>query len=867
MLASGLLLLAQLECSVTATIEKRYNNYAAASGRERLSLNTGWRFSRFTANPDSLSYNTLKPYMLPAANDFIAGTKYTRPGGTQPGSNVGYVKDSFDDNSWEAVSLPHDWAIKGPFNAPGISGGMGRLPSNGVGWYRRKISISVDDINSGRSLFLDVEGAMSYAAVWLNGNLVGGWPYGYASWRVDLTPYAKSGDNLLAIRLENALDNSRWYPGAGIYRDIWLVKTNSVHVGQFGTYVTTPSVSSSSATINIVVDAENKGNSSQQVQIDTKIYAYDAGSKKATGDAVATITSAKVTVAGKAKQSVNGSTTISNPKLWGPPPSQKPNQYVAVTTISVGGSIVDSYETPFGIRSIKYDPTKGLIVNGESIPVRGVCNHHDLGSIGTAFNARAAERQQLMLQELGSNALRTSHNPPAPGWLDIADRLGMMVMDEVFDAWAEAKRTDDYHVTFVDWHEADLRAFIRRDRNHPSIISWSIGNEVTEQESSKAGQIGRELVSIAHQEDSTRQTTTAMNYAKANSELAAAIDIPGLNYQGEGWGTSWSSEYPSFQSKFPNRMLWSSESASTVSTRGTYFFPVTKEKFASVYDSGGGNSSRRTVSAYELYGPVWSSSPDKVFEQLDRHPYSAGEFVWTGWDYIGEPTPYDSSRSSYFGIIDLAGFKKSRFYLYQSRWRPDFPMAHVLPHWTWPNRVGQVTPVHVFTSGDEAELFVNGKSAGRKKKGQYVYRLRWDDVTYAPGNISVVAYKNGKEWARDSQLTAGTAAKLNLTADRTTISSDGQDLSFITAAVTDANGIVIPEAANSISFKISGPGRIVSTDNGDPTDLTAFPSTERKAFSGLALAIVKAEAGPSGTITVSATAAGLTMGSVTIQTL
>ncbi|ORY15379.1 glycoside hydrolase superfamily [Clohesyomyces aquaticus] len=576
-LLASLLFLASPGPSGATPVKECRDNNTASTGRERLSLNLGWRFSRYTSSPDSLSYNTLKP-------------------------------------SWEAVDLPHDWAIKGPFNAPGISGGMGRLPSNGIGWYRRKISFSAEDTT--RNLFLDIEGAMLYAAVWLNGNLVGGWPYGYASWRLDLTPYAKSGDNILAIRVENAVENSRWYPGAGIYRDVWLVKANAVHVGQFGTYVTTPSISSSSATVNIVVDVENKGDSSQQAEVETKIYAYDAGSKKATGDAVATIASAKVTVASNTKQSMNGSSTIPNSKLWGPPPSQSPNQYVAITTISIGGSIVDSYETPFGIRTIKYDPTKGLIVNGEKMPVKGACNHHDLGSIGAAFHTRAAERQQQMLQEMGGgNVLRTSHNPPAPGFLDIADRLGMMVMDELFDAWAQEKRTNDYRLIWSDWHEADVRAFLRRDR-----------------------QIGKELVSIAHKEDPTRQVTTAMNDAGAGGDLAGAVDIPGLNYQGEGWGSSWPSSLGAFQSKFPNKMLWSSESASTVSTRGTYFFPVGKDKTASVYDSGGADGSRHLVSAYELYGPAWASPPDKVFEQRERFPCNAGEFVWTGWDYIGEPT-------------------------------------------------------------------------------------------------------------------------------------------------------------------------------------------------------------------------------------
>jgi beta-galactosidase len=842
---------------------------APGEGRERTSLNADWRFSRFTSNPDSLSYDTLKRWILPSANDFLSGTKYERPSGAAPGANVGYIKSDFDDSKWEQVDLPHDWAIKGTFDAPGVGGGLGRLPINGIGWYRRTVSFKADVIDSGKSIFLDVDGAMAYAAVWLNGNLVGGWPFGYNSFRLDLTPFAKAGDNQLAIRLDNALESSRWYPGAGIYRNVWLVTANPVHVAQYGTYITTPSVSSEKATVDLLVEVENRGNGSQQVEVITKIYGLDSTSRKATGDAVATFPTASTTVAGKSKKGVNGSVTITNPKLWGPPPTQKPNEYIAISTVSVNGSVVDSYETLFGIRSIKYDANKGVLINGELIHIYGTCNHHDLGSLGAAFNVRAAERQIQILQEMGTNALRTSHNPPAPEFIEIADRLGLVVMDELFDAWNTAKVDNDFHRIFPDWSEPDVRSLIRRDRNHPSIIAWSVGNELPEQSSSAGGATAKTLQDIMHKEDPTRQVTVGMNNAGPNTALAQNIDIIGLNYQGEGRGTSWSSTFPTFHSKFPNKLIWSTESASTVSSRGVYLFPVTREKTAVVGGGSGqgGDPTTKHVSAYELYAPSWASSPDKVFEQQDRYPYVAGEFMWTGWDYIGEPTPYDnSSRSSYFGIIDLAGFKKDRFYLYQSRWRPELPMAHILPHWTWPSRVGQVTPIHVFTSGDEAELFVNDVSAGRKKKAQYEYRLRWDNVTYSPGSVRVVAYKNGKEWASASHQTAGAATSLNVTADRTNIRGDGQDLSFITVTVVDKDGRTVPQASNEIKFEVTqGRGKIVSTDNGDPTDKTPFPSLSRKAFSGLALAIVKADRGTQGDIVVEAKASGLTSGRVVLK--
>ncbi|KAK4034464.1 glycoside hydrolase superfamily [Parachaetomium inaequale] len=841
---------------------------AATPGRDRASLNTGWRFARFTSNPDSLSYSTLKSWILPVANDFIVnGAKHQVPSGTAPGGNVAYVQGSFNDAGWQSVDLPHDWAIVGPFNAPGISGGMGRLPTNGVGWYRRNLSMTASDVDGSKSLFLDVDGAMSYAAVWLNGNLVGGWPFGYASWRLDLTRYLKAGDNTLAVRLDNELDNSRWYPGAGIYRNVWLVKVDKTHVAQYGTQITTPSVSSTSATVNVVVQVENLGNATRQVDVTTDIYPIDQASGAAGTAAVASIKSTTVSVTAGKKQAVNGSVTVTNPRLWGPAPGQTPNLYLAVTTLSAtsaGGtkSVIDTYETRFGIRSITYDANKGLLVNGKHVYVQGTCNHHDQGAIGTAFNFRATQRQFQTLLEMGSNALRTSHNPPAPEFLDLADTMGLMVLDEAFDCWSQGKTSNDYSRLYADWHEPDMRAIIRRDRNHPSVIAWSIGNEIPEQGSSQGGSEGGELQDIARFEDPTRLCTTAMNSASENTALAGAIDIVGLNYQGE-YGA-----YGAFHSKFPNKMIWGSETASCISSRGTYLFPVTSSNNAGYNTPGGADSSHMWLSAYELGNPGWGSSPDGVFVAQDRFPFVAGEFVWTGFDYIGEPTPYGGNggaRSSYFGIVDLAGFKKDRFYLYQARWRPDLPMAHILPHWTWPDRVGQTTPVHVFSAADEVELFVNGASAGRQKRpGASVYRFRWDSVKYSPGELRAVAYKNGAQWAVDSRKTAGNAAALRVTVDRASIAGDGRDLAYVSVAVVDAAGTVVPRAADTVTFAVSGPGKLVATDNGDPTDMTAFPSASRKAFSGLAMGIVRSDKGKTGQVTVTATAQGLTQGQVTI---
>lgn len=848
--------------------------------RQRLSLNKGWHFSRFSKSPDSLSYDTLKPWMLASSTKFtVSKTKLAPPSDTPAAiATVKYAQPAFDDSAWEAVNVPHDWAIKGPFNAPGVSGGMGRLPSSGIGWYRRNFTLAAQDKD--KAIFLDVDGAMSYASIWLNGHLAGGWPYGYASFRVDLTLYAKAdgSDNVLAIRVENAAENSRWYPGAGIYRNIWLVKTDTAHVGQYGTFITTPAVSASSATVNLAVEIENAGATSRQVNILTEVHAFDPSTRATAKGIVATFPKATVSVPAGGTVSTNASISIDNPKLWGPLPDQKPNLYVAVTTLtSADGTALDTYETRFGIRTVTYDANKGLLVNDKHVRVQGTNNHHDQGALGAAFHWRAAQRQLEMLQELGCNALRTSHNPPSPDLVDLADEMGFLVLDEIFDCWSGRKTTNDFHLIFADWHEADLRAFVRRDRNHPSVVVWSYGNEIGEQRSASSRSMAQSLHDIIHDEDPTRPTTASMNSASADSAFADVMDVESLNYQGEGMGTSTRSSFPSFHQAYPGKMIWTSESASTLSTRGTYIFPVTGGNSATAARGAGTDDANMYVSAYELYAPSWGSSPDKVFGMQDTYAYVAGEFVWTGFDYLGEPTPYDNARSSYFGILDLAGFKKDRFFLYQARWRPDLPAAHILPHWTWPNRTGLVTPVHVFSAADEAELFVNGVSAGRQKRATHAYRFRWDNVTYATGDLRVATYKAGQPWAVDAVKTTGAAAQLNLTADRMAIRSDTSsrgddsststsDLSFVSVAVLDADGNVVPQAANAVSFAVTGAGELVATDNGDPTDMTVFQQATRKAFNGLALAIVRPKAGSTAgqTITVAASSPGLAGAQVTL---
>ncbi|WP_437754314.1 beta-galactosidase GalB [Sorangium sp. So ce1389] len=835
--------------------------------RARLLIVDDWRFTKGDPpeNTTDLAYSAplVKSWVLPSGNDFLEdpAKRAERPDGNL-GDGVAYVSADYDDGSWKRVNLPHDYAIEGPFTT-NVSGSMGRLPSPGVAWYRKNLELPESD--AGKSIFIDIDGAMSYSMVWLNGRFVGGWPYGYASYRLNLTPYVKPGEeNVLAIRIDNPVPkdsnwqsgSSRWYPGAGIYRNVWLVKTSPVHIGQWGTYITTPEVSETSASVDLKITVDNDSEEDASVSVATELFAVDAQGRRA-GVAAASMAPVDLQIPAGASATTDTKGTIPNPKLWGTGLHQKPNRYVAVTTVQQGGETVDVYETIFGVRTIKFDPDEGFFLNGEHIKMNGVNNHHDLGALGAAVNHRALERQLEMLSEMGSNAIRTAHNPPTPELLDLADKMGFLVMDEAFDVWVREKAALDFHLIFPDWHEQDLRALLRRDRNHPSVVMWSIGNEVGEQGSGADGAaIAKELTDICHEEDPTRPTVSGMNSAKADGPFPGPIDAVGLNYQGTGV-RSGPAQYPVFHSSFPDKFIVGTETTAALSSRGVYTFPVASGTGVPASDTAGQDSANRQVSSYDLYFASWAYSPDKEFASQDMYSFVGGEFVWSGFDYLGEPTPFDSSRSSYFGIIDLAGFKKDRFYLYQAYWRPELPMAHILPHWTWPERTGQVTPVHVYTSGDEAELFLNGQSLGRKRKAQLEYRLRWDDVSYEAGELAVVAYKDGEEWATDSVKTAGAASKLLMAPDRSTIAGDGRDLSFVTVTVADADDQMAPRAANLIHFEVSGPGEIVATDNGDPTDMTAFPSKDRKAFNGLALAIVRAKAGQKGQIVVSAKSDGL----------
>jgi beta-galactosidase len=706
-------------------------------------------------------------------------------------------------------------------------------------------------------VFLDVDGAMSYASVWLNGHYLGGWPYGYTSFQVDLTPFLKPGaGNVIAIRLDNPNSSSRWYPGGGIYRNVWLETMNPLHVTHSGTFVTTPEISATNATVNIKVDVSNENFTPANATVKTDIYALNPQGD-ITGPVLASATSDNLSIGPGAINSTALNLQVANPQLWD---LQHPNLYTAVTTIQQDGQDVDSYRSNFGIRTIKFDPNGGFFLNGQHLKLNGVCDHADLGPLGSVVNVRGLERQIQLLKEMGCNAIRTSHNMPAPELLDLCDRLGMLVMDESFDCWDRQKVANDYHLLWPDWHTADERSQIRRDRNHPSVILYSVGNEIPDQGSENGNAILNELVKTVHAEDPTRLVLTNNSSNNGFTSYPEGEYAFGFSYEPQR-----NPDYTSYHEQHPDVVLLGSESASTISARGVYVFPVTSGK-------GGGAAPNHMMSSYDLYAPRWANIPDVEFTAQDKNPFAAGEFVWTGFDYLGEPTNNgpragapDTSRSSYFGIFDLDGFKKDRFYLYQAHWRPDLPMAHILPHWNWPGREGQVTPVMVYTSGDEAELFVNGVSQGRKTKGQYEYRLRWDDVVYQPGELHVVAYKNGQVWAEDTVKTTGDAAQVALTPDRATITNDGRDISYVTVSIKDKDGLTVPTAMNPLHFDISGPGEIVAVDNGDETSLAPIQGTkDSKAFNGLALVIVRAKPGQSGPITLTATSDGLQSASVPI---
>ena len=749
------------------------------------------------------------------------------------------------------LDLPHDWGVDGAFEQV-YPGETGKLQWWGSARYTKHLDVSPAERNDGTRFLLDVDGAMSNAKVFCNGEFVTEWPYGYASFRADLTDFLKAGDNEVAITLDNPENSSRWYPGGGIYRNVWLVKENPVSVGHWGTFITAEPAGADGAEVTLRITLESH----------LEPYAGTVTTQILDGGRVLAETSDNGTVA-------DGTVLVQNfnlegVELWS---IENPKLYTARTVVSLADGRESVYTTPFGVRKAEFR-ADGFYLNGEKTFLKGVCLHHDSGALGAVWNTTAWVRRLQLLKDMGCNSIRTSHNPPAPELLDLCDRMGFVVMDELTDTWIIAKKPNGYAKLFDKWAEKDLVALIHRDRNHPSVILWSIGNECEEQGKRENWWVPLTLTEICHREDPTRLVTAGNNNRDAwATPYHSTHDVYGFNYKPH--------LYQAFRESYPLQPVLGSETASCISTRGYYLFPVSDDK-----SKGWVDGAPFQVSSYDLYAPGWASKPDYEWAYEDQAPFVAGEYVWTGIDYLGEPTPYNvdwsiltnfqdpeekaraeaalkeqsktppPARSSYFGIIDLAGFPKDRFYLYQSRWNAELPMAHILPHWNWANRVGEVTPVHVYTSGDSAELFINGKSQGLKTKGEFEYRLRWDDAVYEPGKVEVVAYKDGKEWARDCVQTTGKAAQLRLSEDYA-----GDDLIYVRVEIADKNGMMVPDACNLLSFGISGHGKIVACDAGDPTSHIPFYSTELPALNGLCSVVIRRTG--AGKITLKAESAGL----------
>ena len=800
------------------------------------------------------------------------GWRFTREDQSQ------FSSPTFNDSKWSRVVVPHDWAIYGPFSfdndkqhlaiaqdgqkeAMEHAGRTGGLPFVGTGWYRRSLEIPSD--LGDRRVFLRFDGAMSHARVYVNGKEVGYWPYGYNTFAFDITSFVRPGEaNTLAVRLENKHESSRWYPGAGLYRNVHLTFTSPIYVPLWGTQIQTPTVEASRAYVDVRTRIAGTSTlSGRPLQVKTKILSPEG----------------KV-VAQREEQIQSTGTEhlyhtgfdVERPQLWD---IDQPHLYKYVVELSEGGRLLDRDTTTFGIRSIELKAGDGFYLNGRKLKFQGACLHHDLGPLGAAVNEAAMRRQIRTMQDMGVNAIRTSHNMPAPEFVRLCDEMGMPVMAESFDCWAQPKVPNGYNLDFNEWHERDLVNLVHQFRNSPSVIMWSIGNEVPEQPSFDGAKLAYRLQEICHREDPTRPVTNGMDnpLGVLKSGMATTLDIPGFNYR--------PFLYDSAHKVLPQGFLLGSETCSTVSSRGVYKFPVVRKSMAKYPD--------HQSSGYDVEHCGWSNLPEDDFIRQEDHDWSMGEFIWTGIDYLGEPTPYYSdwpSHSSLFGAVDLAGLPKDRFYLYRSHWKKDAETLHILPHWTWPGREGEVTPIFVYTNYPEAELFINGKSQGRQRKDRSIkiedtenedsqkaftrqkrYRLMWMDTKYEPGEVKVVAYDEaGKAVATQTVRTAGRAHHLELSADRTTISPDGKDISFVTVRVVDKDGNLVPDDGRLLNFKVTGAGSFRAAASGNPASLDAFHLPRHHAFSGQLVALVQsAERAGEAVLTVSAK--GLPSASIRIQ--
>lgn len=746
--------------------------------------------------------------------------------------------NGYNDKSWESVTVPHDWAIYGPFDrkhdlqtvavtqngettASVKTGRTGGLPYVGVGWYRTEFDVA-DFNREGKRVNLLFDGAMSEARVYVNGKEVIFWPFGYNSFHCDVTDYLTENgqDNLLAVRLENRPQSSRWYPGAGLYRNVHVIVTDKVHVPVWGTYITTPFVSKEFASVKLKTEIKNS--EAEEVRIVTEI-------KDANGKIVSNKDNTLKINHGKPFEQ---NLIVNQPNLWSP---ETPYLYYAESSIYIKGKLVDTYTTRFGIRDIKLIADKGFYLNGEKRKFQGVCNHHDLGPLGAAINVAALRRQLTMLKDMGCDAIRTAHNIPAPELVELCDEMGFMMMVESFDEWDIAKCENGYHRYFDEWAEKDMVNMVRNFRNNPSVVMWSIGNEVPTQCSDEGYKVASFLQDICHREDPTRPVTCGMDQVSCvlNNGFAAMLDVPGFNYRAH--------RYEEAFNKLPQNFVLGAETSSTVSSRGVYKFPVEMKPDA-LYDD-------HQSSSYDFEYCSWSNVPDIDLALAEDHEWTMGQFVWTGFDYLGEPSPYDTdawpNHSSMFGIIDLASIPKDRYYLYRSVWNKNDKTLHILPHWNWEGREGEITPVFVYTSYPEAELFVNGKSYGKQRKNdktvQHRFRLMWMDVKYEPGEVKVVAYDEaGKAVEEKTIRTAGKPHHIELVVDRKTLAADGKDLAYVTVRVVDKDGNLCPTDGRLINFTTKGAGKYRASANGDPTCLDLFHLPQMHAFNGQLTAIVQA---------------------------
>lgn len=782
----------------------------------------------------------------------------------------------FDDKEWRVLNLPHDWAIEGDFSKDNPSGtGGGALPG-GTGWYRKTFIPSNED--SDKIIRIDFDGIYMNSEVFINGQSLGKRPYGYISFGYDITPYLKWNEkNVIAVRVDNSEQpNSRWYSGCGIYRNVWLTKTNPVHVDEWGTYVTTSEISNNNATLNIVTTVQNSGKNNETVTLKSILNDMD-------GSIVAETESSVSVVAGQ-KSDINHTLNISSPKLWD---IENPYLYSLVTEVIKDGKCIDRYTTTTGVRDFKFDAEKGFILNGKQTKINGVCMHHDLGCLGAAVNTRAIERQLQILKDMGCNGIRCSHNPPAPELLDLCDKMGFIVMDEAFDMWRKKKTSHDYARYFNEWHEKDLRDFILRDRNHPSIFVWSIGNEVLEQWSdakadtlsleeanlilnfghsadmlAKDGEMSvnslltKKLADFVRELDPTRPITAGCNEPNPGNHLfkSGALDIIGYNYH--------NANIPDVPKNFPGKPFIITESNSALMTRGYYRMPsnemfIWPERWDKpFYDES------FSCSSYENCHVPWGNTHEENIKLVRNNDFISGQYIWTGFDYIGEPTPYGwPARSSYFGIVDLAGFPKDVYYLYQAEWT-NKQVLHLFPHWNWTE--GQEIDMWCYyNNADEVELFINGESQGIRSKDKDNLHVVWR-VKFIPGTVKVIARKNGNIIAEKEIHTAGTPHKIRLTPDRNIITADGKDLSFVTVEVLDKDNNLCPLSENLINFEVKGNAFIAGVDNGCQTSMERFKDNKRKAFNGKCLVVLQNN-GEKGTATLTAKSNGLESSTIEIK--